>query len=133
MRLLVINGNTNEAITERCAGAARSAASPGTEIVAVTATRGPRIIGTRAENALAAASEVGLLAQHGEGCDAALVAVSFDTALDALREAAPYPVVGMTEAALHVAALLGGPIGFIGPLRRARNVYGETIARSGLS
>lgn len=133
MRILLINGNTTQAITDRCAAAARAAASPGTEIVAVTATHGPRIVGTRAENALAAASVIELLATHGEGCDAALIAVSFDTALDGAREAAPFPVVGMTEAALHAAAMLGGPIGFIGPLRRARGVYAEAIARTGLT
>jgi len=133
MRLLLINGNTSQSITDRCAVAARAAAGPGTEIVPVTAERGPRIIGTRAENALAAASVIELLSTHGQGCDAALIAVSFDTALDAAREAAPFPVVGMTEAALHAAALLGGQIGFIGPLRRARGVYLETIARTGLA
>lgn len=133
MRILLINGNTTQAITDRCAGAARAAASSGTEIVAVTATHGPRIIGTRTENALAATSVIELLAANGNGCDAALIAVSFDTALDAAREAAPFPVVGMTEAALHAAAMLGGPIGFIGPLRRARGVYAETIARTGLT
>ena len=56
MRLLLINGNTSQSITDRCAAAARAAAGPGTEIVPVTAKRGPKIIGTRAENALAAAA-----------------------------------------------------------------------------
>ncbi len=133
MRLLLINGNTTQAITDRCAAAARQAAAPGTEIVPVTASRGPDIIGTRAENALAAAAIVELLAEHAPSCDAALIAVSFDTALDAAREAAPFPVVGMTEAALHAAAMLGGPIGFIGPVRRVLNVYRDVAARTGLS
>jgi allantoin racemase len=133
VRILLINGNTTQAITDRCAAAARAAASPGTEIVAVTASRGPAIIGTRAENALAAASVVELLAGHVGTCDAALIAVSFDTALDAVREAAPFPVIGMTEAALHAAAMLGGPIGFIGPVRRVLNVYRDVVARTGLS
>lgn len=133
MRILLINGNTTQAITDRCAAAARAAASPGTEIVAVTASRGPAIIGTRTENALAAAAVVELLAGHAGTCDAALIAVSFDTALDAVREAAPFPVVGMTEAALHAAAMLGGPIGFIGPVRRVLNVYRDVVARTGLS
>lgn len=132
MRLLLINGNTTQAITDRCAAVARTAAAPGTEIVAVTAPRGPKVIGTRAENALASAMVIELLAEHGNGCDAALVAISFDTALDGLREAAPFPVIGMTEAALHAAAMLGGPIGFIGPVRRVLNVYRDVVKRTGL-
>ena len=99
----------------------------------LTASRGPRIIGTRAENALAAAAVIELLAQHAGSADAALIAISFDTALDGAREAAPFPVIGMTEAALHAAALLGGPIGFIGPVRRVLNVYRDVVARTGLA
>lgn len=132
MRLLLINGNTTQAITDRCAAAARAVAAPGTEIMAVTAPRGPKVIGTRAENALASAIVIELLAEHGKGCDAALIAISFDTALDGMREAAPFPVIGMTEAALHAAAMLGGPIGFIGPVRRVLNIYRDVVTRTGL-
>jgi allantoin racemase len=133
MRLLLINGNTTEAITARCAAAARAAARPDTEIVPLTARRGPTIIGTRAENALASAAVIELLAEHATSADAALIAISFDTALDGAREAAPFPVVGMTEAALHAAALLGGPIGFIGPVPRVLNVYRGVVERTGLA
>jgi allantoin racemase len=133
MRLLLINGNTTAAITERCAAAARAAARPGTEIAAVGARSGPRVIATRAENALATAVVVELFAEHGRDCDAILIAVSFDTALDAVREAASVPVVGMTEAALHAAALLGGRIGFVGPGERVLAIYRETVARTGLA
>jgi allantoin racemase len=133
MRLLLINGNTTQAITERCAAAARVAARPDTEIVPLTARRGPAIIGTQAENALASAAVIELLAEHATSADAALIAISFDTALDGAREAAPFPVVGMTEAALHTAALLGGPIGFIGPVPRVLNVYRGVVERTGLA
>jgi len=133
MRILLINGNTTQAITDRCAAAARAAAAPSTTVVTATAARGPRVIGTRAENALASTAVIELLAEHAGSCDAALIAISFDTALDAAREAAPFPVIGMTEAALHAASLLGGPIGFIGPVRRVLNVYRDVVARTGLS
>jgi len=133
MRLLLINANTTQAITDRCAAAARRAASAGTEIVGVTATRGPAIIGTRAQNEEARASVLELLAAHGASCDAALIAVSFDTALDEARKAASIPVLGMTEAALHTAAMLGGRIGFIGPGLHTRALYEDTIARTGLA
>lgn len=132
MRILVINANTTQAITDRCAAAARAAAALETEIVPATAARGPSIIGTRAENALAGAAVIELLAEHVGSCEACIIAVSFDTALDAAREAVPFPVVGMTEAALHAAAMLGGPIGFIGPVRRVMNVYRNVVAATGL-
>ncbi len=92
-----------------------------------------RASSARGQNVLASAAVIELLAEHGGAADAALIAISFDTALDGAREAAPFPVVGMTEAALHVAALLGGPIGFIGPVRRVLNVYRDAVARTGLA
>ncbi|MDF1856068.1 aspartate/glutamate racemase family protein [Pseudooceanicola sp.] len=133
MRLLLLNGNTTTAMTDLCAVTARRVARTGTEIVPLTASEGSAVITTRTENALAEGPLLELLAKHGDGAEGVLVAVSFDTALAPLREAARVPVVGMTEAALHVAALLGGPIGFVGPGLRARNIYRDVIIQSGLS
>ena len=47
MKLLVINGNMTQAITDVCANAAREVASPGTEVVSATGTFGPQVIGSR--------------------------------------------------------------------------------------
>lgn len=113
MRLLMINANTSPAVTALCAAAARAAASPGTEIVPLTGAFGPLIIQSRAENAIAAHALLDGLAAHRTGIDAVLIAVSFDTALDAAREIAGCPVVGMTQASLLTAALIGERIGLV--------------------
>ena len=132
MRILVLNSNTSEVVTGKLAPVARAAASPGTEIVAVTGTSGPRVIGTRAENALAEASTLALIARHGQDCDAAMIAVSYDTGLRAARELFPIPVVGMTEAGLLTACMLGGRIGIVTFGRRVLPLYQELIAGYGL-
>lgn len=108
MRILVANANTTEAITEVCAATARAAAAPGTEIIPGTPRFGPAVISTRAEGAVAAHGILELLARHAGQVDAALLAVSHDTALDAARQLMPCPVVGMTEAACFAACMLGG-------------------------
>lgn len=133
MRILVLNSNTSKVVTGKVEPVARAAASPGTEIVAVTAERGPRVIGTRAENALAEASTLSLIARHGKGCDAALIAVSYDTGLRAARELFPIPVVGMTEAGLLTACMAGGRIGVITFGARVLPLYQEVISGYGLS
>ncbi len=99
MKILLANANTTAAVTEICAASARAAAAPGTEIVAVTPHFGPAIISSRAENAIAAHGIIDALAEHHGGCDAAILAVSYDTALTAARQLLPIPVIGMTEAA----------------------------------
>jgi allantoin racemase len=133
MRILVLNSNTSEIVTGKVEPVARAAASPGTEIVAVTGTFGPRVIGTRSENALAEHSTLALLARHAPGCDAAVIAVSYDTGLKAARELFDIPVVGMTEAGLLTACMLGGRIGVVTFGRRVLPLYQEVIAGYGLA
>ena len=133
MKLLVVNANTTQFVTDRVAAEARQAASPGSEIHAVTGEFGAQVIGTRAENAIAAHAMVDLMARHAGGCDAALIAVSYDTALDASRQLLPIPVVGMTEAALLTACMLGGRIGIVTFGRPGLPMYQELVARYGLA
>jgi allantoin racemase len=132
MRILVLNANTTEFVTETAAIEARRVASPGTEIVPVTADFGAAIIGTRAEHAIAEHAAVVLAARHAPGCDAVVIAVSYDTGLKALREMLPIPVVGMTEAALLTACMLGGPIGLISLGKRVWPIYRDLIEGYGL-
>jgi allantoin racemase len=133
MRILVLNANTTDFVTETAAAEARRVAAPGTEIIAVTADFGAAIVATRAEHAVAEHAAVVLAARHAPGCDAVVIAVSYDTGLKALREMLSIPVVGMTEAALLTACMLGGPIGLISFGRRVWPIYRELIDGYGLS
>jgi allantoin racemase len=133
MRILVLNANTTEFVTEAAVAEGRRVASPGTEIVPVTADFGAAIIATRAEHAIAEYAAVVLAARHARDCDAVVIAVSYDTGLKALREMLPIPVVGMTEAALLTACMLGGPIGLISLGRRVWPIYRELIEGYGLA
>ena len=101
MRFLLINGNTSAFVTERAVEEAQRAVSSGTEIVGVTGETGARIIATRVENALAERELITLAAKHGKGVDGVLIAVSFDTALPALRELMPVPLIDGIAAATH--------------------------------
>src|ERR1043166_2556764 len=132
MRILVLNANTTPFVTDTAATEARRVASSGTEIVPVTADFGAAVVGTRSEHAIAEHAAVVLAARHAQGCDAVVIAVSYDTGLKALREMLPMPVVGMTEAALLSACMLGGPIGLISLGKRVRPIYRELIAGYGL-
>jgi allantoin racemase len=130
MRLLVANANTSEGVTEIVAAEARRAASPGTEIVTATGAFGSRVIGSRADNAIAQHALLTLLADRYVGCDAVLIGVSHDTALPAAREMLPIPVVGMTEASLLTACMLGARFGLVtfgGP-----QLYRELVESYGL-
>jgi allantoin racemase len=106
MKLLLLNGNTDAAITQRLAVAAR--AMCGDEIVPATARFGARYIATRAASAIAAHAVLDLLAErvgatNPEGFDAAIIACFGDPGLDAAREMLPIPVLGLADASIPAA------------------------------
>jgi allantoin racemase len=132
-RILLANPNTTGAVTETMAEAARAASAPGTEIVPATARFGARVIGTRAEMAIAEHAALDLLARESSGCDAAIIGASVDSGLRAAREMLAMPVLGLTEAALHVACLAGGRFGTVTLSRRSAYPLRELIEGYGLA
>ena len=133
MKILLINSNTSQVVTDKVAAGARAVASPGTEILAVCGEFGARVMGPRSEEALGHHSTIALAAKHAAGCDAVVIAVSYDTGLRGARELLDIPVVGMTEAALLTACMLGGKIGLVTFGARVRPLYEELVASYGLS
>lgn len=133
MRLLLINSNTSDFVTGKVAAAAREVARPDTEIVPVTGRFGARVIATRTELAVAEHATIDLLAEHAPRADAVLIAVSYDVALWAAREMLAIPVVGITEAAMLTACMLGTRIGVIVFGSRVLPIYQERINSYGLA
>jgi allantoin racemase len=132
VKILLINPNTSAFVTEAVAEAARRVAAPGTEILPVTGTRGAPIIGGRAEDAIGTTTALELAAEHAGGCDAVLLAVSFDSGLRPLRELLSIPVVGMSESAMLTACLLGGRFSLLTFGGRAGPLYEELVRSYGL-
>jgi allantoin racemase len=133
MRIALVNSNTSDFVTQKVAAGARAAASPATEIVAVTSSFGARVIASRSENAVAEHATILLAAQNAETCDAIVIAVSYDTGLRGARELLSIPVVGMTEAALLTACMLGGKVGIIVFGRHVLPMYQELVASYALA
>jgi allantoin racemase len=107
MDILVINPNTTSSMTDAIRRAAERVAAPGRRIVAVNPASGPESIEGFYDEALAVP---GLLAEiaRGErrGIDAHVIACFDDTGLEAARALARAPVIGIGEAAFHVASVV---------------------------
>jgi allantoin racemase len=132
MKLLLANGNTTQAVTDIVVAEAIRCASQGTEITGVTARFGVPIVSTEAENDIAAHAVLDLLAASAPRFDAVVLAISYDTALVSARTIMPMPVVGMTEASIHTACLLGRRFGAISFGTGTRALMLEVIGRTGL-
>ncbi len=133
MRIRVINPNTTAAMTETIGRAAREAASAGTIIEAVTSPTGPVSIEGYYDEAL---SLPGLLIEIGKGealgVDAHVIACFDDTGLDAARQIAKAPVIGIGEAACHAASLIANRFTVITTLARSIPALEHNLLKYGL-
>ncbi len=131
MRILLLNPNLTQAVTESCAAAARAVASAGTEIVSATGDVGAQIINSRAENALAAQTVLTLASRHAGDVDAVLLAVSYDTALYPARRVARDPCRGDDRGSDADRADVGSRFGLV--VFGTPWLYREHVAALGLS
>ena len=134
MRILIVNPNTSVAMTEAIGRAGRRAASAGTEIIAVNPVDGPVSIEGYYDEAF---SVPGLLAEiaKGEaaGVSAHIIACFDDTGLEAARCASLAPVIGIGEAAFHVASMLGHRFSVITTLFCSIAVIENNLLKYGLA
>jgi allantoin racemase len=134
MRILIVNPNTTAAMTEKIAASARVVAAPGTEIIAVNPADGPVSIEGYYDEAF---SVPGLLAEiaKGEalGVAAHIVACFDDTGLEAARSLAYAPVIGIGEAAFHLASLVAHRFSVITTLSCSIAAIENNLVKYGLS
>jgi allantoin racemase len=91
------------------------------------------IVSTEAEEEIAGHAVLDALAANFAGHDAVILAISFDTALLGARQIVTVPVLGMTEASLMTACLLGRRFGLISFGQSSRRMYLDLVHRAGLS
>lgn len=130
MKIKVINPNTTLSMTRKIGDAAAAAAFAGTEITAVSPCMGPASIEGHYDEAIAAlgvADEVRKGVE--EGMQGYLIACFDDPGLHAVREIANGPVIGIAEAAMHMASLICEGFSVVATGHRSRIIL-EDLARS---
>ena len=132
MRILVVNPNTTQGMTDEIGHVARAAAGPGTEIDCVQPAAGPRSIEGAADEVLAAYHTLDLVAGSRGRYDAYVIACFGDPALAACREVSSVPVLGIAEAAFHVASLVAFKWSIVTVLPRVKPLLEELVHRNGM-
>jgi allantoin racemase len=132
--LKVINPNTSQAMTTSIGQSATAIAAPDTTVEVVSPAMGPESIESHYDEALAVP---GVLAEIAAGEQAGVsgyvIACFGDPGLDAAREIARGPVVGIAEAAMRTAAFLGRSFSVVTTLDRSRGRTWDLADRYGLS
>ncbi len=131
MRILVVNPNTTTSMTDKIGAAARRVASAGVEIIATNPARGPASIEGYYDEAISLA---GLLDVIGSApaFDAAVIACFDDTGLDAARCLTDRPVIGIGEAAYHMASMISNKFSVVTTLARSVPALEHNLRRYGL-
>ncbi len=105
--IVLINPNSTASMTEAMLRTAREAV-PAAEFQGWTSHEGPPAIQGEADGRLAEGPLLELVAKASEqGASAIIIGCFDDTALDAAREMASCPVIGIGQAAYHLAAISG--------------------------
>ena len=131
-KVLLINPNTTELITQRALEAARSFASDGTVFEGVTGTFGVPIINSRTDDVIGSYCAIDLAAKYAAQFDGILLAVSFDSGLYELREMLSIPVTGFTESAIRKACKLGQRYSLISFAARTQPLYEALVRKYGM-
>lgn len=133
MIIKLINPNTTVSMTEKMTFCARRVVGAHTQIIGVSPSMGPASIEGHYDEAMAVP---GLLAEiqagEREGCSAYVIACFGDPGLQAAREIANGPVIGIAEAAMHYASLIAPSFSVVTTLRRTCGMTWHLAERYGM-
>ncbi|MDV9173727.1 aspartate/glutamate racemase family protein [Streptomyces sp. W16] len=133
MRIVVTNCNTTQEMTEEIVRGARAAAGPGTTVTGLTPAWGPESAEGWLDSYLSAAAVMDLLRTYdGPRYDAVVMAGFGEHGREGVRELVDVPVVDITEAAAHLACLLGRRYGVVTTLERSCGQIEDSLELAGV-
>ncbi len=119
MKIMVINPNTSQSMTDHLRQELERIKRPDTELTVVCPESGPETIESAYDEAHAVPPTLELVKKaNQEGYRAVIIACFSDPGLEAAKEISKIPVLGIEETSLHVAALLGARFSVITPRRQ---------------
>ncbi len=108
MRILLINPNTSQSFTAKIQSVAEMYALPGTYVHAINPESGPRSIESIYDELLSAPGTLEVAIQEMDQVDAFVIACYSDhPTVYALREITDKPVLGIADASMYMACMLG--------------------------
>jgi allantoin racemase len=107
MTVVVINPNSSEKMTEDIRKTALAYAGGRFDVKVLSARNSPGFISTFKDEALAIPGTLELIREYGREADVFVLACGRDPFIDLLREATDKPVVGIAQASMFYASMLG--------------------------
>jgi allantoin racemase len=130
-KALVLNPNTSESMSAEIERTARRVFQPPWTCIVSAAPAGPESLESWSDYALASITTLPLLAEHAD-VDGVVLACFGDPGLYSLKEASSKPVVGIAEASMSLALLVGNRFGILAGMRRAVELMDSMVRTYGL-
>lgn len=129
-RIAFINPNCTVAMTDSCATSLQSVIGDDFDVRAVTNHDGPPAIQGAADGETAIPGLLAAVAEN-EDCDGIILGCFDDTGLGEARAVTQRPVIGIGQAAFHLAALRSGTFQILTTLAVSIPVIQENVERQG--
>lgn len=132
MKILIVNPNTSSLFTAAIQAEVDRYKSPGTEAVAINPTSGPRTIESVYEQLLSSIPSLEILIPYEAEYDGFIIACyGHDPLLQAMHEITSKPVLGINEASLYMACMVGHRFSIVTTGKRTGRSW-DTLRRYGL-
>ena len=132
MKLLVINPNTSEAMTEDIRNTVNRVKRPDTTVTVTKLDFGPEGLESFYDYALSAFGLCRLLHKEKEHYDGVLVACYGDPGLYAAKEICQCPVLGIAETSIAMSLLMGGSFAVLAASEKAVPMMENMISQYGM-
>ncbi|HEY2717757.1 MAG TPA: aspartate/glutamate racemase family protein [Solirubrobacterales bacterium] len=132
-KVLVVNSNSSASATAQIEAGCKPYIPAGAEVDFITAEAGPEGIDTPLDVALSGLESVRAIVRYEDDYDAFIVACGNDPGLDVARQVTDKPVVGIAEAGILFALMLGAKFSPLTLLRSEIPMVEEMVQRYGVS
>lgn len=133
MKILVLNPNTSDVVTNKIAAVIEKIKRPDTIAVCESAPHGPVSLESFYDEARATFYTVERVKQaNEEGFDAVINAAFCDPGIEAMKEVSVIPVYGLEECAFSAALLYGNKFGILTEKKHKEAVKSREVRKHGL-
>ena len=131
-RLLIINPNTSEEMTKDIETTVNKYKSNDIDVIIKKPDFGPKSLESFYDYTLAAFGCLRILEKEKENYDGVLIACFGDPGLYSIKEMLDYPVIGIAEASIAMANLMGQKFGLLVALDKAVALMTDMVGQYGM-
>jgi Asp/Glu/hydantoin racemase len=134
-RICLVNPNMTSSVTELLLGSGNRVANPDTRLIGLTASKGFPYISNHAEGVIASGIVLEMIAeqQAKEPANAFIIAAFGDPGVFAARQLFDVPIIGMSEAAMYTACMLGKRFAIVTFAQALAGWYKDCVEMHGLA